>query len=364
LRCSSVRGTAFLISIQAGEFAEHEIERKENCRTRCNPGLCISSLNPSVKQTNPSMPGNQFSEYADRNTSLRATLPISGPEVSCLRLTSFEGKRRIEAEPALNISERQFASWPFSLCLVFVNVNSFATCVLSTIEMSPSLSYWKCPMMVRMPPIGAVADGIGSAAPVLLFLKQIFKRPAGIARAQAGWRGCFLLARYAEFVEGAIVARIFFLDALRYRLHALKAAAGVKVGALFAGVKFEPALGAKPAGRHAWQHRPALRAAGYGPRAWHVYGFRPHAVVAPCRRYRNRLFSRLLARLFFPVTVLISMLTVFGCHRNLPKHAGVLSRQPRSKTSPNLLSLLIELVTRCSIVLTQIVATHFATIRA
>jgi hypothetical protein len=159
-----------------------------------------------------------------------------------------------------------------------------------------------------------------------LLFEQVFERLAGIVGAQAGGRGGLFFAGHADFEEGAIVAGIFFGDALFDGLHALEAAAGIEIHALLARVQFEAALGAESGWRNCLQHGAALGAAGDGAGPGHVHGLRSHAVVAPGRRHGGRLFSRFsfsgrLTRLFIAVAVLISMLTVFG-HRT-SEHVGV-----------------------------------------
>ena len=81
-----------------------------------------------------------------------------------------------------------------------------------------------------------------------LLFEQVFERLAGIVGAQAGGRGGLFFAGHADFEEGAIVAGIFFGDALFDGLHALEAAAGIEIHALLARMQFEAALGTE-AGR-------------------------------------------------------------------------------------------------------------------
>src|ERR1700723_99394 len=171
-----------------------------------------------------------------------------------------------------------------------------------------------------------------------LLLEQILERLAGVVGAHADRRGRFFFAGHANFVERAIVARVFFGDSLFDGLHALKTASGIEIHALLAGVEFEGALGTETGGRDGLQHGAALRAAGDGASARHVHGLWTHAVVASRRGQRGRLFAGLLfreitARLLFAVAVLVSMLTVFG--HGTSEHVGVLSRQRRFKASLN-----------------------------
>jgi hypothetical protein len=159
-----------------------------------------------------------------------------------------------------------------------------------------------------------------------LLLEQIFERLAGVVGAQAGGRGRLFFAGHADFEEGAIIADIFFRDALFDRLHTLEAAAGIEIHALLAGMQFEAALGAETGWRNCLQHGAALGTAGNGAGAGHVHGLGAQAVVASGRRYRGRLFPDFFfsgprTRLVFAIVVLISMLTVFG--HSTSKHVGV-----------------------------------------
>ncbi len=163
------------------------------------------------------------------------------------------------------------------------------------------------------------------------FLEQILKRLPCIVRTGDGWRRCLLLPRNPHFVKLAIVARIFARDSNRDRLHALEAAAGIKIRALLAGVKFEGALGALAGWRHSLQHRAALGAARDGVGAGQIDGTRTESIVPLCRRRAGRAEARffsVLARL--TVAILITVLAVFSCHKP-SDDAGVLSRSNQAQ---------------------------------
>jgi|SRR5580700_5528267 len=151
----------------------------------------------------------------------------------------------------------------------------------------------------------------------LLLLEKIFEGLAGVIGAQGGWGGCFFFPGHADFVKGAAITGIFLGHTLGHRLHALEALAGIEIHALLAGVEFESALGAEAGRRNGLEHGSALRAPRYGTGAWHVHRFRTHAVIV-FRSRRSRFLlgrsSRFLPWLILAIAVLISMLTVFGCH--------------------------------------------------
>ena len=162
-------------------------------------------------------------------------------------------------------------------------------------------------------------DGCSARLPSLL--EKIFKRLPRVVGSKAGRRGCFFFSRHPQFIECAIVADVFLFYPLRHRLHALEPAAGIEVRALLAGMQREATFGTDLARRHPLQNGPALRAPGDGVRARQIHRFWPHAVVASCGWDRRRLFAGFLARLYLTVTVLITMLTIFCCHTNLPQHS-------------------------------------------
>jgi hypothetical protein len=149
-------------------------------------------------------------------------------------------------------------------------------------------------------------------------LEQILKRLPRIVGPQGGWSGGFLLAGDTKFVERAIVAHVFLLHALGDRSHALEAAAGIEVRALLAGVQFETALGTKARGRHPLQDRAALRTSRDGMGSRQIYRSRSEGIVS-LRRRRARFFAGPLPRLLLPIAILISMLTVFSCHKTSPR---------------------------------------------
>src|SRR5580692_4553958 len=118
-----------------------------------------------------------------------------------------------------------------------------------------------------------------------LLFEEILECLAGVVGAQAGWGGGFLFAGDADFVERAVVARIFLGHALFHRLHALEAASGIEIHALLAGMEFEAALRAKTRWRDRLEDRATLGAARDGAGAGHVDRLWSHAVVAPCERH-------------------------------------------------------------------------------
>jgi len=171
--------------------------------------------------------------------------------------------------------------------------------------------------------------------PDLLF-EKILERLPRIVGPQTGRGRSFLLPCDPHFIEIALVPHIFFLDAFRDRLHAFEPAASIEKHALPARVQFETAFGTKPARRHSRQHGSALRAAGHFARARHIDRLWPHAVITSGGRHRGWLFPRLFARLYLAIPVLISMLTIFSCHRNLPSTLAycLASRRPRQVRNP------------------------------
>jgi hypothetical protein len=86
-------------------------------------------------------------------------------------------------------------------------------------------------------------------------------------------------------------------------------------------VQFETALGTKARGRHPLQDRAALRTSRDGMGSRQIYRSRSEGVVS-FRRRRARFFAGPLPRLLLPIAILISMLTVFSCHKTSP---GVLA---------------------------------------
>src|ERR1700735_2403058 len=84
-----------------------------------------------------------------------------------------------------------------------------------------------------------------SPAPSLL-LEQIIKRRPRIIRPQARRSRSLLLARHPNLIQRTVAPRIFLRDPLLHRLHALKPAPGIEIGALLARMQFKPALRALP----------------------------------------------------------------------------------------------------------------------
>jgi hypothetical protein len=119
-----------------------------------------------------------------------------------------------------------------------------------------------------------------------LLLEQILESLPSVAWAQGGRSGRLFFPGYANFVERAFVAGVFFGDALGHGLHALEAAAGIEIHALFAGVQFEAALRTFASGRSSLQHRAALGAARDCVGAGQIDGPGTERVV-PLRRGRT-----------------------------------------------------------------------------
>jgi len=157
-----------------------------------------------------------------------------------------------------------------------------------------------------------------------LFLEQIIKRRPGIARPQTSRRRSLLLPRHPDLVGRTLIPRILLRHTFLDRLHTLKPASRIEIHALLAGMQFKPALWALPVAGHPLQHRSALRTSRHRPRSRHIDRPRPKCIVALRRRRRARLLSRPLA--FLAIAVLITMLTVFGCHRS-SQARDVLSRR-------------------------------------
>ena len=111
-----------------------------------------------------------------------------------------------------------------------------------------------------MPPEGRGSDR--SLLKAASLFEQVLERRAGIVRFQTRGRRGLLLTRHPDLVQRAIVPRILLRDPLFDRLHAFKAATGIKVGALLARVQLESAFWTLALARtgRALQHGPALRA--------------------------------------------------------------------------------------------------------
>jgi len=174
---------------------------------------------------------------------------------------------------------------------------------------------------------GLLSDGIPQCTPCPLWfsscgsllLEQILKRRPRVVRPSADRRRGFLFPGHAHLIRSAIVPQIFLGNPFLHRLHALKPASRIEIHALFARMQLEPAFGTLPARRHSLQYRAALRAPRNRMRPRKIYRPRTERVVS-LRRRRSRLLPRRFARLV--VAILITMLTIFCCHRPLPKHAA------------------------------------------
>ncbi len=152
-------------------------------------------------------------------------------------------------------------------------------------------------------------------------LEQILEGLSRVVRTQAGGRGSFFFSGHANLVESALVPSVFLGNPLLDRLHALEPAARIKIRTLLARMQFKSALETLIA-RRGGQHRPALGAARDRARARQIHRSGTERVVFLRRRCPG-FFSCSTAR--FSVAVLITMLTVFGCHKTLPAAWLVLS---------------------------------------
>ena len=151
-----------------------------------------------------------------------------------------------------------------------------------------------------------------------LLLEQVFERRTRVIGAQAGGRGRFFLPSHANFVEAAIVFRVFLRDPLLDRLHAFEAASRIEVHALFTGVKLKAALRTFSVGSHALQDGTALSTSRDGACAGHVHRARTKRIV-PFRRRSPGFWSGTLTVV---VPILISRLTVFR-HKAPPQARGL-----------------------------------------
>src|SRR6266478_2211516 len=120
----------------------------------------------------------------------------------------------------------------------------------------------------------------------------------------------------AEFVELAVVLRVFWRDAFRDRLRTLKLCSGIEKAALLAGVQLELALGALTVGIEAGrQHRAAIGAARARHGADHAGRARPELIAA-----RTALRRLAIVRFFFLLLlfrVAIPAVTVLSIHKRL-----------------------------------------------
>jgi hypothetical protein len=76
-----------------------------------------------------------------------------------------------------------------------------------------------------------------------LVLEQIIKGRAGVVRALAAFARGFFFDHYPNGIKRAVIELVFRRDSGWNRLVAFKAAGGIEVFALFAGVQSETALG-------------------------------------------------------------------------------------------------------------------------
>src|ERR1700736_939491 len=126
-----------------------------------------------------------------------------------------------------------------------------------------------------------------------LLVEEVLKGLAGVV--VAGWRrgrgggsflgvgggGGILFYRGANFIEGAIVFRVFGRDALRDWLGAFKLGAGIEEAALFAAVQFHLTFGTFSVGIEAGgEDGAAVSTAGAGYRADHARGARAELIGA------------------------------------------------------------------------------------
>ena len=154
-----------------------------------------------------------------------------------------------------------------------------------------------------------------------LLLEQILKRGPRVIWPQTRRGGRFLLTRYANLIELAIIPLVLLRHPLLDRLHALKPAARIEIRALLARMQFKSALRTLPLARSSLQHRAALCAPRHCPRPRQIHRTRPQRVV-PLRR-ATRALRRSLPRFLpqflasFVFVVPISVLSVFR-HKSSP----------------------------------------------
>lgn len=195
----------------------------------------------------------------------------------------------------------------------------------------------KTSSVYRVLALGAMtqAEPAVTRANASLLLEQILKCLPGIIGPQTSRRGCLFLPRHANFEQVAVVTDIFLGNSSFHGLHAFKAAAWIKVGALLARVQFVATLGALAITRHATlQDSSALCASGNSTCSRQIDRARSECIVAPrlWRAPRRWPFaglwppSALIS--IFAVAILISMLTVFR-HPYLPEPAAVFSTRRR-----------------------------------
>ena len=135
-----------------------------------------------------------------------------------------------------------------------------------------------------------------------------------------GWGGV-LLYRGSEFVEGAIVFRVFRSDALGDGLRTFKLGAGVEEAALLAAVQLELAFGAFSIRIEAGgENRAAVGAAGAGYGADHARGAGTELIGAGAALRGPAIMIVTIAVRFFLVVffrVAIAAVTVLSIHKRL-----------------------------------------------
>src|SRR5579872_4892516 len=142
----------------------------------------------------------------------------------------------------------------------------------------------------------------------LSFLEKIFEGSAGVIGAKARRSRRLFFARHANFVERALVARVFLRDSLFHRLHAFESAARIEIAALLAGMQFKSAFRARALSRSVLQNGSALRTTGNRACPRHIDRTRSEGIISFCRTSSG---ARLPGAFSFVVAILISRLTVF-----------------------------------------------------
>jgi len=163
-----------------------------------------------------------------------------------------------------------------------------------------------------------------------LFLEEVFKCLPRIHWSPVGrrlhgnlrrlhvrrWRRVFLY-RHSEFVESAIVLRVFRSNTCRDGLCALKLRARIEKPALFAAMQLKSAFRAFPIGvKSRNQHRPAIGTARPGHRPHHARRPRPKVVRSSTRSALRRL--AIWSFFFFVLfRVAIAAVAVLAIHKRL-----------------------------------------------
>ena len=166
----------------------------------------------------------------------------------------------------------------------------------------------------------------------VLFLEEVFESLTGVVGARRGsgngsglrWlrvgvgRGV-LFDGHAEFVELAVVLRVFGRNALGDRLRAFKLRTAIEKAALLAAVKLEAALGALPVGiKTRSENGAAIGAAPTRNRADHARSARTELIGA--RAALRRLAVRILFAFIAFFRVAIASMTVLAIHKRLRAH--------------------------------------------